>query len=1038
MRCPSCGFDQTPGSSCSRCGRPLAGDVTFLPGSSPEIARVPGAPAAAVSAATTLPGSGETTVLPMAPAGLVLDAAHANERTVQRAGGPATLAPQVVTTPGSVLVPGQEFGRYHVIRQLGAGGMGAVYQAWDGELGVAVALKVILPDTVADPATREEAERRFKREIVLARQVTHTNVLRIHDLGDLGGLKYISMPYVEGDDLDTILAREGRLPVARVLGYARQIAAGLVAAHAAGVVHRDLKPANAIVDRNDHLYLLDFGIARSLTGPRATMVAGAIGTIDYMAPEQAQGQAADQRADIYAFGLIVYDLLVGRRRLQSSDSAIAELMHRMQHAPVPLRLLDPAIPEPLEQLVARCVEPDPAKRFERVTDVVLALERLDDSGHVRVGAPAASIARPAAPPIAGPARMPRWLLPVAGALVLSMAGGMGARLFLRERAIVSTAAHDPVSVLVADFENRTDDPVFDGVVEQALALGIEGAPFVTTYSRGAAMRAAATIKPGSRLDEQTARLVALREGVKLVLAGAVEADAGGFRILVNTIDPGATGAPIATESARAANKAAVLEAVSRVAAQVRVALGDTTAPPDGPSGAESFTAANLEAAHAYAQAQVLQFTGRTDEAVRQYQEAIRLDPGLGRAYSGLAAQYANTGRPSEAERYFQQALARIDRMTDREKYRTRGSYYLFTRNPDKAGQEYSALVKAFPADTIGLANLALVQFYRRDMAGALEGGRKVARILPRVVVSRNNVALYAMYAGEFEAAIAEADQVLALNPTFPKAFVARALSQFALGREADAARSWQTLAARSPAAASTAALGLADIALYQGRTRDAVAVLAPALATDLAANNATAAALKQVALAQAHAAAGDTTAAVRAAAQAVTLAGTDAVLFAAGQVLAQAGRAAQAATLAGTLSGKLEPDAQAYGALLRAEIALAQQQPRAALDAITAAQKIADTWLGRLLLARAYVDLGAYAEASSELDVLQKRRGEATAVFLDDVPTYRVMAPVSYWIGRAREGLNSPGAAESYRAFLTIKEHGDEQGLVADARRRLR
>jgi hypothetical protein len=164
------------------------------------------------------------------------------------AGTPGTPRRTRRSADGGPLEIGQSFGpRYHVIRLLGAGGMGAVYQAWDAELGVAVAIKVIRPEVMADPATAEEVSRRFKRELLLARQVTHKNVVRIHDLGDIDGIKYITMSYVEGTDLSTILRRDGRQSVADVLRIARAVISGLVAAHAAGVVHRDLKPANIMI-----------------------------------------------------------------------------------------------------------------------------------------------------------------------------------------------------------------------------------------------------------------------------------------------------------------------------------------------------------------------------------------------------------------------------------------------------------------------------------------------------------------------------------------------------------------------------------------------------------------------------------------------------------------------------------------------------------------------------------------------------------------------------------------------------------------------
>ena len=220
---------------------------------------------------------------------------------------------------------GTEFGpRYRILRELGAGGMGVVYQAWDSVLGVAVALKVIRPDVMAsDPMLAQEIERRFKRELLLARQVTHKHVVRIHDLGQVEGVKYISMPYIEGKDLASVLRERRCLPVPEALKIARQIVEGLVAAHEAGVVHRDLKPENVMIDQDGQALIMDFGISRSVSRSTATATAaGAIvGTLEYMAPEQARGQAVDQRADLYALGLMLHDMLAGRRRLSRRRKA---------------------------------------------------------------------------------------------------------------------------------------------------------------------------------------------------------------------------------------------------------------------------------------------------------------------------------------------------------------------------------------------------------------------------------------------------------------------------------------------------------------------------------------------------------------------------------------------------------------------------------------------------------------------------------------------------------------------------------------------
>lgn len=163
---------------------------------------------------------------------------------------------------------GQKFGpRYQIISLLGMGGMGAVYQAWDAELDLVVAVKVIRPEATRDPRAARAIEQRFKQELLLARLVTHKNVVRIHDLGEIDGIKYITMSYIDGEDLATVLKRERKLPVPETLKIVRQVAAGLQAAHEAGVVHRDLKPANFMIE-GDHAVIMDFGIARSSSGAR--------------------------------------------------------------------------------------------------------------------------------------------------------------------------------------------------------------------------------------------------------------------------------------------------------------------------------------------------------------------------------------------------------------------------------------------------------------------------------------------------------------------------------------------------------------------------------------------------------------------------------------------------------------------------------------------------------------------------------------------------------------------------------------------------
>ena len=375
--------------------------------------------------------------------------------------------------------------------------MGAVYQAWDAELAVTVALKVIRPEVMADPKTAAEIERRFKRELLLARQVTHRNVVRIHDLGDIGGIKYITMSYVDGADLASVLKQEGHLSPVRALRIARSVVSGLVEAHKAGVVHRDLKPANIMIDEEDQALIMDFGIARSTGRPMASQVPGnttivnnlklaanapadatvlgaVIGTVEYMAPEQARGQHVDQRADIYALGLIIYDMLVGPAARRRAGSAIAELQARMEKPPPTVKSLVPEIPAALDQLVSRCLEPDPAKRYQTTQELAEALTWLNDKGErIRV-------------------RRVVGLRLFAAAMVLGLALLGGTWWFARGPAV--PVQHEPVSVLIADFQNQSNDPTFDGTLEPIVKLALEGAGFISALDR-AGIRRSLDVRP---------------------------------------------------------------------------------------------------------------------------------------------------------------------------------------------------------------------------------------------------------------------------------------------------------------------------------------------------------------------------------------------------------------------------------------------------------------------------------------------------------------------------------------------------------------
>ncbi|MCA1579992.1 MAG: protein kinase [Acidobacteria bacterium] len=922
--------------------------------------------------------------------------------------------------PMSVVLPeGLEIGRrYRVVRLLGRGGMGAVYRVYDKDLDREVALKLIRSDVADDPETLG----RFKREVQLSSTVTHRNVLRVYDLGESDGIKFLTMQLVSGEDLSSVV-KAGSLPNDRLVRIFRQICEGLNAAHEQGVIHRDLKPQNVMLGPGDAVYLTDFGLAKSLEQSGMTQTGAVIGTPFYMSPEQVKGQETDQRSDIYSLGVILYQMATGTLPF-TGRTPYEVMIQRVQRLPRPALELNPQLAPFLSRILQRCLQIDPSLRYQTVAEILADLEGETFTSSLRYEA-----------------RQRRWLSPAAGAVAAALVLGGAAWWAFRHRASAppqAPAAVPTVSVLISDFENRTGDPVFDGTLEPSFGLSLEGASFISSYSRASARKVAAQLKPGTTsLTEPLARLVAVREGVGVIAAGAVDKKGDGYEVSVRAVDA-STGKPIVSESGTASGKDRVLQVVADLATRVRTALGDRTPTSVQRAAAETFTAGSLEAAHEYAVAQDLQWSGSWDDAIRHYRKAIDLDPNLGRAYAGIAAVESNLGHRAEAEKSYKEAFSRIDRMSDREKYRTRGGYYLLTRNPDNAIEEFSALVRQYPADTAGVANLAAAYFYKRDMVRALKEARRAVEMSPRNVPQRNNLGLDAMYAGDFATAIREQDEVLRLNPRFVLAYVSKAMSQLAMGRPDEAAETYRKAAGVDARGASVAVCGLADIAAYQGRHSDALTVLLTGVEADIAVGDSESAAVKLLAAGEARLASAtpDPAAAAAEAERAVSLARGENILYPAARVYLAVGRESKALALATELAGRIEPDPQAYAELIRGEVDLARNRPPDAIRHFLAARKIADTWAGRLALGRAYLEAGKFAEADTELEACVKRRGEATALFLDESPTCRLIPSASYYVARAREGLKSPGATEAFQSFLAVKT-GPGDALVADARRRL-
>jgi len=275
--------------------------------------------------------------------------------------------------------------RYEILGEAGHGSMGNVYKARDRETGEIVALKLLKPEIASDQAMMD----RFKNELLFARKITHKNVCRVHEFNRLGGIAYTSMEFVEGESLRSVLNRFGGLPVRKATDLVLQICSGLREAHVQGIVHRDLKPENIMIDAQGNVKIMDFGIARSMEAV-TRMTGSMVGTPAYMAPEQVAGKPVDYRTDIYSLGLILYEMFTGTAAFRA-DNAVAVALKQMRDSPVPPHDIVPQIPVPIERAILKCLEKEPSKRFQSITELESALRPQGTASAALTGAPPASV-----------------------------------------------------------------------------------------------------------------------------------------------------------------------------------------------------------------------------------------------------------------------------------------------------------------------------------------------------------------------------------------------------------------------------------------------------------------------------------------------------------------------------------------------------------------------------------------------------------------------------------------------------------------------
>jgi len=660
---------------------------------------------------------------------------------------------RTMETPVEELTTGSSFaGRYQIIEELGKGGMGRVYKALDTKLNEKIAIKLIRSEIASDKKNIE----RFNNELKFARQISHRNVGRMYHLEEEKGRHYITMEYVSGEDLKSMIRMSGQLGIGTAISIAKQICEGLEEAHRFDVIHRDLKPNNIMIDKQGNARIMDFGIARSLKAKSMTGPGLMLGTPEYMAPEQVDGKEVDQRTDLYALGIILYEMLTGQLPFSGDNPITVGIKQKSEMPEDPLKY-NARIPEDLSRLILKCLEKKPNNRYQTAGKLGSELSIMEQA--VPTAERKISGRKPlTSKEITLTIGIKKLFWPVVIATVLVAAALIIWKVLPRKSPIPSITGKPSVAILY--FKNNTGDAGLDhwrNALADLLITDLAQSKFVHVLSEDKLFNILGELDQleAKNFSSDILREVASRGKVNHILVGNFTRAGDVFRMSV-TLQKAAEGEVIGSESVEGTGEKSFYSMVDELTRRIKThfTLSKKQLSSDIDRRVGEITTSNPEALKFYIEGRQLHLNKDFRKSIQAMENAIAIDPDFAMAYRSLAMSYNNLFLYTQRAKYIQKALELSERLPDRERYQIKGDFYSGSESTyDKAVEAYSNLLELYPDDLTALHNLGLIYADIGERDKAVECYEKAIQKGDRSAVVYVNLAFAYRATGRYDKSI---------------------------------------------------------------------------------------------------------------------------------------------------------------------------------------------------------------------------------------------------------------------------------------------